>query len=507
MRQAHIPLLVSLFLIALLLRTVHLSEWFYFMFDEEVISYVARRMVVNHHFPLIGGITPLRFHLGPLYYYFSTFWLWVGNMHPVYGWGILSAFLTAATVVLIGVLGTLLYNRRVGLFACLFAATSYLVILLDRHYWPLTLNPLLTSMVLICLIRLKQQRSWYIWPLTAGLIFSSHMDPSAFVLILLTLFVWWKVRLPIAESKGKAIVVLLLLSVVPLVAFELRHDFYNTKQLLSFFAEPKNSFSFRTHQFTETLLLFPRVFARIIWPFEPHEVTAQLTFCKELIQQRYAAVGLWVWPSAAVLLLWVGSLWRKRRDFGAFLTLSLLAIVFVGINVYSNLFNADLYEQYLTPILPVFFVGLGKAAAYLWERNKWVTLFVIAQLVTANLTALFLGTNRFGWEAKWQATQFALETVGGQPFALEALGRCHRFGGFRYLFTLAGKEPAWSYVDGELGYLYGKKLTDPPPLWVVMVAPEKGEGGDFMDQYNHYKRHEQVSKRFGDIEVIVARVP
>lgn len=499
-------LIASVIITALIVRLIHLEAWFYYMFDEEVISYVAQRLVVEHHFPLIGGVTPLRFHLGPFFYYFSAFWLWVGHMHPVYGWGILAALLATVTVILIYAIGTMLYNRTAGLFASLLAATSYLLILLDRHYWPLTLNPLLTCIVFFCLIKIKQNRSKFIWPLTGALIFASHMDPSAFVLIVLTVFVWWKAQLPVSGDKVKLAVLLFLLSMVPLLAFELRHDFYNTKHFFSFFAEPKNSFAFRTGQFTETLLLFPRVFARITWPFEPHEVTSQLTFCKEFIQERFSAVGLWVWPSATVLAAWMGSLWRRRRDFEALLFLSLLGIVFVGVNIYSNLFNADLYEQYLTPILPVLFVGLGRVAAFLWQRNRWVTLFVIAQLVISNLTALFLGTNRFGWEAKWQATQFALETVGSQPFALAALGRCHRYGGFRYLFTLAGKDPAWSYVDGELGYLYGKKLTDPPPLWVVMVAPEKGEGGDFMDQYNHYKRHEQASKRFGDLEVIIARI-
>lgn len=492
--------------LALFLRLYKLSNWFYYMFDEEVISYIARRMLVEHHFPLIGGITPLRFHLGPFFYYFSAFWLWVGGLNPVLGWGVLAAVLTTLAIILTYYLGTLLYNNTVGFFASLFMATSYLIVAMDRHYWPLTLNPLLATIVIISLIKIQKGNLHFLWPLTAALIFGSHMDPSAFVLIVLTIFVWWRYKLPIRSRKVGVAITLFLLSTLPLLLFELRHEFYNTKQLLSFFGSPANSFGFRSERFWQTVILFPQTLVRFLWPFEPHEITNQLTFCQQAISERFSAVGVWMYVGIILFLLWLVALFKKGWKYpGHMVVLWLLIIVFVGINLYGNLFNAHLYEQYLTPVIPLFFIAIGWMLTWIWERNRWATIFLVTQLIAGNLLAYFTGTNKFGWEQKWQATQFAISKVGSQSFSLEALGTCHRYGGFRYLFTLAGKDPDSSYVDNDLGYLYNKpQLTAKPSLAVVMVAPEIHEGGTFREQYEYFKQRKIASRSFGELEVIIA---
>ena len=53
------------------LRLVRLRELFHFTYDEEIIAFVGKRMWINGHIPLIGGVTPQHVHLAPYFYWFS----------------------------------------------------------------------------------------------------------------------------------------------------------------------------------------------------------------------------------------------------------------------------------------------------------------------------------------------------------------------------------------------------------------------------------------------------
>src|SRR3989344_7603465 len=76
------PILLILIL-AFLLRIYKLEELFYFTYDESVPAFVGQRLILWHHVPLIGGVTPFGFHLTPYFYWFLSIILWLGNLNPL----------------------------------------------------------------------------------------------------------------------------------------------------------------------------------------------------------------------------------------------------------------------------------------------------------------------------------------------------------------------------------------------------------------------------------------
>jgi hypothetical protein len=99
-----------------------------------------------------------------------------------------------------------------------------------------------------------------------------------------------------------------------------------------------------------------------------------------------------------------------------------------------------------------------------------------------------------------------MQYVGGKDFSLDSLSTCWKWNGYRYLFTVFGKEPVKSYVDPNFAYLYGTTPVDekhPQTVVVFVVHDFIPETKDFYRRYALLKSHEVKSALFGNIEVII----
>src|SRR5437867_243235 len=92
--------IILIALVSFALRVYKIENLFYFSYDEEIPAFVARRLFVFHHIPLIGGVTPFGFHLAPYFYWFYSVILAIGKFNPVI-WGWVSALLSTITIFLI----------------------------------------------------------------------------------------------------------------------------------------------------------------------------------------------------------------------------------------------------------------------------------------------------------------------------------------------------------------------------------------------------------------------
>src|SRR3989344_5197369 len=75
----HWPLLFII-AVAVILRLLKLEQLFYFTYDESIPAFVGRRLILWHHFPLIGGVTPFGVHLTPYFYWFLAGVLFIGKL-------------------------------------------------------------------------------------------------------------------------------------------------------------------------------------------------------------------------------------------------------------------------------------------------------------------------------------------------------------------------------------------------------------------------------------------
>ncbi len=492
--------LIALF--AVLLRLVKLEELLYFTYDEEIPAFVGRRLILWQHIPLIGGATPFGFHLGPYFYWFYAVLLFIGKLNPVV-WGFAGAVLSTVTTLLIYIVGKNFFSKKVGISAAILWAFSALANVYDRHLWALTWGPITCLLVLYCLQKLAQGAKKFIYPLALTIGLAVHADPSNLVFLGLILFTFLYYKLPLKKNLAVLFIAIIVFT-LPLVIFDIRHNFANLRPTLNFIKAGRNTPALRLEQLEKNTLIFPQAAARLVYAFGDGEVAKQYSYCRNYIAEKFATIPLLATITASLaLILFVFVSFKYRRTSNLPLISSVLILYFFGIFIYGTILNGDIFEHYLTGAFPVF---LLIAAFFISRLPKKLWLITLAIFVSANLYKLSTLQNSQGLKDKRQAIEYTMQQVGDKPFSLDSLSTCWKWNGYRYLFTVFGREPVKSYVDPNFGYLY-----ETTPIWnyhpdtvvAFVVHDFAPETAQFYRRYAELKSHEMSSKVFGNIEVIV----
>ncbi|MEX2027929.1 MAG: hypothetical protein WD988_00325 [Candidatus Curtissbacteria bacterium] len=495
------PLLLIL-LFAFVLRIINLEKLFYFTYDESVFAFVGRRLILWNHIPLIGGATPFGFHVAPYFYWFFALPLGIGNLNPI-AWGWTSAIIATLTAFMMYQVGKAFGNRRVGFLAAAFWTFSYLANVYDRHFWGLTFGPLFSLIVLYCLYQIKNGRQNFIYLLGFVLALIIHADLSYYVFLAMAAVSWIVFKLPINKKTALA-VAFIVISFLPLVVFDLRHNFANVRPVADFLNSGRNTPGFEVPKFTENLLLFPRSAARFIYTPGDNEVVKQYSYCKNFVVEKFSALpAISVLAAAIILLHFVYWSWRKNSSTGWRLVSLILILHFVGIQIYGTILRADIFEHYLTGIFSIYILIF---ALFVSRIPKKFWLLVLGLFVAANLYKFSQAQNSQGLTEKRQAIEYTVQKVGDKPFSLDSLSTCWKLNGYRYLFTVFGREPVKSYVDPNFAYLYGTTPVwenHPETVVAFVVHDFVPETSEFHSRYALLKSHEVSSKTFGTIEVII----
>jgi hypothetical protein len=492
---------------AFILRVINLEQLFYFTYDEEIPALVGRRLILWHHVPLIGGATPFGFHLGPYFYWFYAVLLYLGKLNPVV-WGIAGALLSVVTTLLIYVVGKNFFNKRVGITAAIFWAFSFLTNVYDRHLWALFWGPiacLLTLYFLYKIISTNKRVFTYLLAITIAL--AIHADPSNLIFIGLTVIAFLYFKVPNLFRKFLIILIFILISLSPLIFFDLRHNFANIKPVGNYLKASKKSSGLNAKYILPNALLFPQTLTRLTYTFGDNEINKQYSYCRNFITEKFAAIPpVFVAISSFALLAFIFISFRNRRNpakKSVLLLVFSVLLYFAGILLYGTLLKGDIFEHYIAGLFPVLLLILAFFAAKL---PKFTWLFVLGIFVALNLYKLSITVNSQGLTAKREAIQYTMQQVGDKPFSLDSLSTCWKWNGYRYLFTVFGREPVKSYVDPNFAYLYETTpvaKNHPPTVVSFVVHDFAPETQAFYKRYKLLKSHEISSKMFGDIEVIV----
>lgn len=490
---------------AFILRIIKLEELFYFTYDESIPAFVGRRLILWHHLPLIGGATPFGFHLGPYFYWFYAALLFIGKLNPII-WGVAGAAFSVVTTILIYIVGKNFFNQKVGITAAILWSFSALANIYDRHLWALTWGPITCLLTLYFLKRLIDGSKRAIYPLAITLGLSLHADPSNLVFLGLVFVALLSYKVPVKKNLT-IIIITTIIFIVPLAAFDIRHNFANLRPALNFAKAGQNTPALRFEKFEKNTLLFPQTATRLIYPFGDGEIAKQYSYCRNFVAEKFAAI-----PSILILVSSIGLLtfvylsikYRRTSDKKfTLLTTYLIILYYVGITLYGTILNGDIFEHYLTGLFPVF---LLIAAFFTSMLPKKLWLMALAIFVAANLYKVSTLKNSQGLTAKRQAVEYTMQQVGNKPFSLDSLSTCWKYNGYRYLFTVFGREPVKSYVDPNFAYLYETSPVwdhHPPTVVTFVVHDFAPETQAFYRRYAVLKSHEISSKLFGSIEVII----
>lgn len=469
---------IGIFLILILsaaLRFYNLPNSFVFAGDEEYQATLAQSLVKDFHIVWVGvNAAHTGFYLGPYWTYFSAFWLFLSKGDPLII-GYVSSAIGVLTTLLIILVGSSLFNKRIGLLAGLLYATLPLMVFFDQKYWNPTLTAFLSLLMLLSLFKAKQNPKWLIlFSVSFGLVFHTHLSlvPIIFVAT------FWFIKQKIKPSKQVIFLSLtvFLLMLFPLIAFDYFHKGSNITTPLRF-SEITSDYRNRINPGHHLLALF-QTLGRM-WYIQPPSQNADevITSCSpvsrignpptEGISRRFTPpIWLSILGSGVLLIFLINKLtWKKEANI-------LLALFLVTIIIAFLLFPGGAFEYYLLGIFPLLVFLPGILADY-FSRLKPAIFAVAIFASVLGITTVLSNKPEFGLGVKNSLIRQVIAYIEGEPFELKQTGLCHFYEGWRYLFIINGKRPERSQSDQGLGWLYPTEITDKPTKYTIVLSESR----------------------------------
>ena len=401
-----LPLIVIL-LLAVFLRFSKLTELFHWTMDEEFWSYLPFNVATGYHLPLIGGhISGTGLYSGPLFVWLMAIPFFVAGGNPVGIAAIVSAMGVATTLATF-VVGKTLFDRRTGLFAALFSAGSFLMVLYDRKYWNASPIPLLSLVTIYCLFKISQRSYKWAYLLAIALAIAFHAHMTSGVLLLLVVVSWLSFRLPVAKRDIVGAIILFTVFQAPLVLFELRHGFTNAKALQRMLIQAPSSIGFLQAS-SEVGKLTLTTLGRLVYMPPNRDIAYELTLCPAYAGTRSSPPLL----AEGIALSGILFLLTKRKETSYRLLLATLLLNVLSLAWYrmrapeSSWYPGQLSEYYFLPGFPAVFLAIGALTQTILKksgRSGWIVLGAVMVVVALNVRAFLTARHSDGFSRKREA--------------------------------------------------------------------------------------------------------
>ena len=249
--------IILILLFSFFLRIFRVRELTTFSGDQGIDLLVVKRMLVDHRWTLLGPKTSVApIFNGPAYYYMLLPFLTLTSLDPI-GASYFMIFTYILTIFLIYIFCKKFVNKRVGILAALFFGIWPISVEYSRVSFNSFPTPLFAMIFVYSLFRSLNN---YRWAVLVGLSLGVMMQLHYFNFFLgLIGLIWSAVN---ARKLGFYFFILFfiffLIGFSPMIFFELRHSFFNTKSLYMFLKEggvPR--FKLQLHYF---ISFFPLIF-------------------------------------------------------------------------------------------------------------------------------------------------------------------------------------------------------------------------------------------------------
>lgn len=238
-------ILLIIFLLGTLLRLYRLDDFAIFLGDQGRDAIIMKRIVTFEHFPAVGPSSSVgQVYLGPFYYYFMAPWLSMFHMNPI-GPVVGVALLSSLFIVMAYLMIADIFDRKTAMLTSIFIAFSSTLIDLSRFSWNPNILPMFSFIAVYFFIKaiLTKDRPFFILTgLFAGFAFQLHyvMFSLLFAFLVISLH-----QLSLHRKKAKQYLISVFLTIgafitvnVPLIFFDLRHQFLNLKNFITLFNNP-----------------------------------------------------------------------------------------------------------------------------------------------------------------------------------------------------------------------------------------------------------------------------
>jgi len=448
---------ILIVLLSLFLRLFKISSYMTFLGDEGRDALVWLRML-HGKFTLIGPTTSIgNMYLGPLYYYLMLpFYIVLGTIGPSVG----VALFAGATTFLLWLFGRQWFSEKVGLVSAFLYAISPVAIVLSHSSWNPNIMPFFALLTLWGVWQFWQ-KSRYWWLLIVGITLSFAVQSHYLGLLLAGgVFIFWVIKLiDLIKTKnlpalsadrqaarqgkslgrflwmsGLCVFTFISLTILPLVWFDLRHNFINYQSFYKFFSERQTTVNLKPYK------AIPQM-----WPLWKNLVT-------RLLAGKNEKAGLWFALAFALgtITMIVSMLRKEKKKQNPALTL-IVVFLLTGL-LGMGLYKQHIYDHYFGFLFPIIFLLAGIILEKIWQLSKikiWKISKIgkiIATLLFLVLTTLSIIEIPFKDPPNNQMDRTAtidkkiISEASGKPFNLGMIAKQNYDAGYRYFLEKWGKK-------------------------------------------------------------------
>jgi len=461
-------LLVLMFFCGIFLRFYRFSDFATFLGDQGRDAIVIKRMLTFEHLPAIGAPTSVgQVYLGPFYYYFIAPWLLLFKFNPLgltFGVALFSSLFILINYFIVKEL----FDKKVALIAAFLTSFSYVLIDLSRFSWNPNLLPLFSLLTIYFFIKaLKTKKKLFYLLFGAFLSFSFQLHYLALALFLPIIIL----ALPKLISKFPYFLISLFSFIFfssPLIIFDLRHQFLNSKNLISLF---KTSSSIKTNLLKNILDTFS-------------------TLNRYLFNTNFSNLINIILLIAIIIFLFT-YLKRKKDQIFNFQLIFLLSLFVL------SLYSGEKHPHYLAVLYPFYIIVISVFLSTLLN-SFWEKILVIIFLITFVILnfqkynfLFYQGSNQLKTAQEVARTIF--DNVKKKGFTVTALPEKYSDSTYRYFLEIWKKRPIEkdSLEKAEELFVVCEKNCQPVignPQWdIAYFAPTKIEGEWNINSIRIYK--------------------
>ena len=398
--------------VALAMRAYRLAEYTVFQGDQGIDALAARRLVVDHVWPLEGPATSAGgVHLGPLYYYLLAVPMAIGGFDPLLE-AVLMVMLGTLAVGLVCWVGKTWFGDTAGLLGAALYAVSPAAIVASRSAWNPAPAPFFLLLALLGLARAHQTHHgrWLVLAgFGAGCLIQFHYFTLGIVIVCLVAVAFQLARHAGSVVLAGAVCVALL---APFTWHELQAGLPNV------------------HAATALASSSPTAQDSV-----PRRVYAVLALG---LVGGFLTAGIEPLAAISTLALVTGLTFRlvRQRSYPHVLLAALLGITLLQVVAYRG----PIFEHYFVPLAPLLYLAVAGALSLVSMR---VAVVVAVGLVALNLAYTPLREEPVQHLARTERVASAIaDRANDEPFALWLFSEGDKDGAYRYQLDRLGHPPA-----------------------------------------------------------------
>lgn len=385
-----------------------------------------KRIITFEHFPAIGAPSSVgQIFLGPFYYYLMAPFLALFQFNPV-GLAVGVALISSLGLIASYWIIARVIDKKTALIFLFFLVFSFVNVELSRFSWNPNLLPLFSFLALIFFYKLITTKSAF-YAFGSGILLacSIQLHHLAFFLSLPVVVIVSKIVIT-EKQKGRIFKKLgqsafgFLIASLPLIIFDLKHGFLNTRNFIRLFTNPSfvSNASYLSKVLETTQSFFKNMFTLSL-----SQTLSLLLFFIFLL--AYFAIP-------------------KKKGVDIFLLLHVLNVLFF-ILIFSFLSTSRL-THYYGIIYYSFFIILSYVISFISTKYRAVCIVIIPLLILY----VFLNAKNYYFLRGPAGNQVALARRIAQsildrnpilPYQLVALPTTETHGHIRYFLEILGKTP------------------------------------------------------------------